>query len=462
MGPRSSVQFKMQAYDAETILQLIKLHEEARNKTLGLFNRYMFKNIPIQTRKVEDITKLNNKLVNNFRGYVVDQVVGYLFGTDIAYTVDKAAENTTKETYQRFKNKLDRYLTINETADLDSELAKYMAICGYAARLQYVDTSEKNEIRTMNLPAWEVFFVFDGLSMTHAVRYQYYDTPLKKDALSVTIYTDSQKYIFEEDATKGLILKEEKTHGFDFIPVALFQNNAEEMGDFEKVENLIDAYDIITSDSVNEVESFAHAYMLFKNINIDEKTMKEFKKTGGIQVDGEDGDVKFITKDINDTFMENVKKTLVRDIHKFSASIDMADESFSGSAQSGESRKWKMMDLETKAANKQRKFEKGLRQQFKIICSAWQKEIPGIDYLNISWVFTRNTPQDLTYIADFAQKMNGIHSRQTLLDKIPYIDDSEYEMELMKKERDEFGGELEKPEYDFKDVKQSIEGGEKE
>jgi Phage portal protein, SPP1 Gp6-like. len=153
---------------------------------------------------------------------------------------------------------------------------------------------------------------------------------------------------------------------------------------------------------------------------------------------------------------------LVRDIHKFSASIDMADESFSGSAQSGESRKWKMMDLETKAANKQRKFEKGLRQQFKIICSAWQKEIPGIDYLNISWVFTRNTPQDLTYIADFAQKMNGIHSRQTLLDKIPYIDDSEYEMELMKKERDEFGDELEKPKYDFKDEKQSVEGGEKE
>ena len=116
---------------------------------------------------------------------------------------------------------------------------------------------------------------------------------------------------------------------FDYVPVILFQNNNEEKGDFEKVEALIDAYDKNRSDSVNEVETFANAYMKFKGTSIDKEVIDNAKQTGAFEVP-EEGDVDFITKNINDTFVENNRKNLNEDIHKFSASVDMVDEKFSG------------------------------------------------------------------------------------------------------------------------------------
>lgn len=451
MGPRSSVQYQLsELTNTEVITEVIKLHNESRQKMLDLFNRYMFKNIKIQTRKVEDISKPNNKLANDYRGYIVDQTVGYLFGNEVAYTVDNAKYEGNEAVYDAFSEKLEDFISANEMGDLDAETATQLSCSGYAARLYYIDSDNENQTTIMNLPPWEVFFVYDGLKRTHAVRYQYYKAPNKDNALAITIYTDKELIRFVEDGDEKLSMVERKNHGFKHIPVALFQNNSQEMGDFEKVEPLIDAYDVVVSDSVNEVEAFAHAYMLFKGVEVDAETMAQFKQTGGIEVEAEGGEVSFITKDINDTFLENTKNTLVTNIHKFSGSVDMADEQFSGGAQSGESRKWKMLGLETKAGKKQRKFAKGLREQFKIVCSAWGVEITGVSYKNISYKFGRNVPQDLVPLADFASKMNGIISQETLFDNLSgVVDDSKYELDLVRKEREEFAEQLTPPNYDL-------------
>lgn len=458
MGPRSSVQYRLsELTDIETIVEMIKLHEESRQKMLDLFNRYTFKNIKIQTRKVEDISKPNNKLANDYRGYIVDQAVGYLFGNEVAYTVDKVKYEANEAVYDAFAEKLEDFITANEMGDLDAETCTQLSCAGYAARLYYIDSENENQVTIMNLPAWEVFFVYDGLKRTHAVRYQYYKTPDKDNALAVTIYTDSELIRFVEDVGGKLIMIERKNHGFKHIPVALFQNNSQEMGDFEKVEPLIDAYDVVTSDSVNEVEAFAHAYLVVQGYEIDEKVSKEAKRTGVLNFpDVGEGATKdtafFLTKNINDNFLENIKNTLVTNIHKFSGSVDMADEQFSGGAQSGESRKWKMLGLETKAGKKQRKFAKGLREQFRIVCSVWGVEITDISYKDISYKFGRNVPQDLVPLADFASKMNGIISQETLFDNLSgVVDDSKYELDLVRKEREEFAEQLTPPKYDLPD-----------
>lgn len=458
MGPRSSVQYRLtDLTNTELITEVVKLHEESRQKMLDLFNRYTFKNIKIQTRKVEDISKPNNKLANDYRGYIVDQAVGYLFGNEVAYTVDKVKYEANEAVYDAFAEKLEDFITANEMGDLDAETCTQLSCAGYAARLYYIDSENENQVTIMNLPAWEVFFVYDGLKRTHAVRYQYYKTPDKDNALAVTIYTDSELIRFVEDVDGKLIMIERKNHGFKHIPVALFQNNSQEMGDFEKVEPLIDAYDVVTSDSVNEVEAFAHAYLVVQGYEIDEKVSKEAKRTGVLNFpDVGEGATKdtafFLTKNINDNFLENIKNTLVTNIHKFSGSVDMADEQFSGGAQSGESRKWKMLGLETKAGKKQRKFAKGLREQFRIVCSVWGVEITDISYKDVSYKFGRNVPQDLVPLADFASKMNGIISQETLFDNLSgVVDDSKYELDLVRKEREEFAEQLTPPEYELSD-----------
>ncbi|MED5041494.1 phage portal protein [Geobacillus stearothermophilus] len=429
---RSTIQLSVSGVTSDIIKQILDWHKPHREAMLGLYNRYLGSGLPIQSRQLPDPKKPNNKIPNDYRGYIINQVVGYLWGQPISYSID--SRNYDEARLKEYNDRLSRFNALNAIDDLDSELGKIMSICGYAARLLYID--KNGEERAMNIFPWEAVFIEDGGEITHAIRY-YKVKDLENNEYTKVEWYDSKNVTFfiEDDGVFIMDSEASQPHLFDYVPFIRFQNNDEEQGDFEKVEALIDAYDKIISDSVNEIETFANAYMAFKGVQIDKETIETMKQTGGIEIDKE-GDVFFITKNINDTFVENNKKTLNENIHKFSASVDMSDEKFSGGAQTGESRKWKLVALENKAGTKARKFGKGLREQFKVLCSAWKKKNIDIDYLDIFWEFKRNIPIDLAYVAEFASKMKGIHSDHTLLSQIPYIDDVNYELELMQQEKE--------------------------
>lgn len=430
---RSTVQLSIQQVTSDVIKQILDWHKPHRDAMIGLYNRYRGEGVPIQSRVLPDPKKPNNKIPNDYRGYIVNQVVGYLFGQPISYSIDRTRYDETK--LNTCSEHLDRFNVRNAIDDLDAELGKIMSICGYGARLLYID--KNGEERAMNVFPWEAVFVEDGNEITHAIRYYEVKDNSGNKYMKVEWYDRKNVTFFiESDGVFSVDAEGSQPHLFDFVPLVRFQNNDEEQGDFEKVEALIDAYDKLVSDSVNEIETFANAYMAFKGVQIDQETIEKMKQTGGIEIH-ENGDVFFITKNINDTFVENNKKTLNENIHKFSASVDMSDEKFSGGAQTGESRKWKLIALENKAGIKARKFGKGLREQFKVLCSAWQKKGIDLDYLDVFWEFKRNVPIDLSYVADYASKLNGIHSKHTLLSQIPYIDNVQYEMELMKQEQED-------------------------
>jgi len=431
---RSTIQLDISGIQQEeAIKKIIDWHRPHHIKMIQLFRRY-YGDVPIKQRQITDPKKPNNKLAHDYRGYIIDQVVGYLFGQPISYQIDKRFYSDDQ--FNKVKDKLSRFNTLNMVDDLDGELGKIMSICGYASRLLYVDT-DGNE-RIMNVFPWESVFIKNNEDVTNALRY-YPVTDLDGNTTTKVEWYDKENiyfYTFNGDELTPDQNKPSQKHLFDYVPLILFPNNDEEIGDFEKVESLIDAYDKINSDSVNEIESFANAYMAFKGGSIEKETIDRAKQTGAFEVP-EDGDIFFITKNINDTFVENNKKTLNENIHKFSASVDMSDEKFSGSAQTGESRKWKMLALENKAGKKALKFSKGLREQFKVLCSAWQKKNIDLNYLDIFWEFKRNVPIDLLYISQYASQMKGIHSDRTLLSQIPYIDDVDYEMDLMQQEKEE-------------------------
>lgn len=433
---KSTINIDIKEPNSSVIKDILKKHASSSNATLALYQRYDQVGLPIQSRTLPDPKKPNNKLEHDYRGYIIDQIVGYLWGQPISYQIDRLKYDEQK--YSTFTDELSNFIIRNTVDDLDGELGKLISICGYAGRLLYVDTNGHE--RLMNLYPWEVVFIKSRNEIQHAIRYykeKYQSGNEEKERTIVEWYDSTFVYTYKEDESGEFNLVEEQPHLFDFVPVILFVNNDEERGDFEKVETLIDAYDKIRSDSINEVETFANAYMKFKGVSVDKETIERAKQAGGFEVD-ENGDVDFITKNINDGFVENNRKNLNEDIHKFSASVDMRDEKFSGAEQSGESRKWKLIDLENKASTKVRKFSKGLREQFRVLCSAWQKKEINLNYLDIFWEFKRNLPIDTSYVGDFAQKLKGIHSDRTLLSQIPYIDDVDYELELMELEKEKF------------------------
>ena len=205
---------------------------------------------------------------------------------------------------------------------------------------------------------------------------------------------------------------------------------------------LVEAYNRLVSDTQNEIEEFRQAYMVFDNdAEIDKETIIAARQTGAFTLP-EGSKAYFLTKDINPEFIQLQKDMLEENIYKFSQSVNMTDENFSGGTQTGESRKWKILDLENKAIVKERKFEKALREQFKILCSSWNVRGKDLKYWDIYIQFSRAIPKDLSYLADVVTKLKGIVSDRTLISLLPFIDDIDFEFEQREEELTSTYGQL--------------------
>jgi SPP1 family phage portal protein len=197
------------------------------------------------------------------------------------------------------------------------------------------------------------------------------------------------------------------------------------MGDFEKVASLIDAYDILLSDVQDEVEEFRLAYLVAYGIEPSEEVMMQARQTGMFSVSEAGGKMEFLTKDLNGDVVEAHKATLKRNIYLFSKTVDMSDELFSGGSQSGESRKWKLLDLENKAITKERKYTRSLKEEVQCINSVWEKKGIHLDTQDIQFQFHRNLPMEKTNQIDAVVKLKDILSKKTLLQQLPFIDVNE-------------------------------------
>lgn len=441
---------------SQDIVQMLTLENDSINSQIikDLLDEYGTKNVnmktmydryagdvPILNREFEDKTKVNSKLANDYRGVIIDTNNGYFLGNDITYNIDSQAY--TESDLKIIDDELKSFKYRNDIADLDSTTGEYASVCGYGARLCYIDL-EGNE-RVMNVKPWEVIFVYDPTidDVQYALIYykiieqigerKYERTKVEwYDNKNVTFYVSNDGGDYVLDASEK---KNPKPHMFDYVPVIKFKNNNLEKGDFEKVESLIDGYDRNLSDVQNEIEEFRLAYMAFYGIEPTPADIKAFRLTGGISFP-EDTDAKFITKDLNGAvnFIENHKDTLNENIYKFSKTVDMSDDSFAGTSQSGESRKWKLQPLENNTITKEKKFIKGLRQMFRIIGSAWQKKNINFNYETMSFQFKRNIPIDMSFEADVTNKLKGNVSEETRLSLLSCVTDVNTEIEKMKED----------------------------
>lgn len=389
--------------------------------------------VPVLNRvlPIANKNKLNNKLAHDFRGLIVDQSIGYMFGNPIVYKIeDESAQKV-----------IDDFKDFIQLEDLDSITATFSFASGYGSRLCYIDQDGKTSV--ININPWECIFIQDGSTeqMQYALRFydvDYYEGNKKITKRKVEWYsnTDITFYISIDDKKKEYVYDTTEVvnplvHNFDCVPLIQFKNNELEQSDFHKVKTIIDSYDRINSDVQNEIEEFRLAYMIFKGSLPDEQTILKARQTGGFGIDKEDS-IEYLTKQINDVFVENTKNTEEKNIFRFARAVDMSDEKFSGSAQTGESRKWKLVDLENKCIQKERKFTHASKEMFKVLATAWKKQNIDFDYTKIKMEFRRNLPKDLMYEAQTSQTLKGLVDEETRLSLLSFVDDPLDIIEKMK------------------------------
>lgn len=431
-------------FSLELLYKIINKHKQNSIYNRKLYERYMTidDSVPIMRRKprFDEENPINNRIGNDFFSEIVDFKTGYFAGTPIAYGYNKGreAEETTggANGVDEATKLVTDFTTRNNMYGVDMETTKYASIYGYAGRLFYID--EDGVERVMPVHGYQTI-ILSSTSISepeYAVRYFYTTDINARKIWTVEFYDKTNVMIFTGYLTQ-LKLVETKTHMFDYCPLQGIPNNKEMLGDAEKVLSLIDDYDKVVSDNSNEIESFVHAYMIFENLNIDKKTVRDGQKNGVFsfrQLGTKEGKVYFLTKDINDAFTEHHLERLEDNIYRFSKTPNLGDESF-GTA-SGVSLKFKLHGLETKCGMYQAQLMDAAQFMWKLLASAWAKKGSKIDPLQVTMDFKRNFPLDTATEAQTVQALvsAGI-PKEVAYSQLSFVDDVDYIMELIEQEQ---------------------------
>ena len=411
----------------ELIKKLIEYHEQRNLPRYRMLQDYYEGYNRILNRTKGDRTKPNNRLVSGYPSYIVDLMQGYFVGKPITYT----SSNT------EMMEEIQDIFNYNDEQDENSELVKMCGIKGRAYEIVYID--EDSQVRFNELDADHVIMVYDAKinpepNFAIVVNWGASIDGIADTPLTAIVYTKDGILTYVE-GKDGFILTEEREHYFRQVPIIEFLNNDEGIGDFERVISLIDAYDKAQSDTANDFEEFTDAFLCLVNLSGTEKEDIQKLKEDKVLLLDEQGQAEWLIKNINDAAIENYKKRLNDDIHKFAKIPDILDERFMGNT-SGESMKYKLLALDQVIATKQRKFKRALQRRLELICSYLQwKTNKAYDYRDIDIQFKVNKPINEKEAVEMAIQMMGITSLSTALSKVPGVDDVEMELAKIEEEK---------------------------
>lgn len=399
---------------------------ESRKDRYEQLHNYYIGNQAILSRELSSETAKNNKLVNNFASYIADISSNYLLGNPVDYLAPDGMD---------IDSILTRYAE-QSMSDTDAGIALDAAIYGVAYDLTFTD--EEAEPQTVQIDPRNTLMVYDD-SVQHRELFAINCAQVKdKDGNKinkVTAYTAEKIITITLDADGGVLeAPKEKAHFFGAVPVTEYANNKSYMGSFEPVLGLIDAYNTIQSDRVNEREELADAILVLKNFTLDEKRQQNLRDLRLLTSVPADGDAYYLTKSQSESDADILKKSIADDIHKFSKTPNLSDENFVGNS-SGVALNYKLLAFEEEAKTHERFIEKGLKKRLTLYFNLENhlkqgaggktaKEISRVDV-----VFNRNLPKNDYETSQMITNLQGIVKDEYLVKQLSFVDNAEKALE---------------------------------
>ncbi len=367
-------------------------------------------------------SRSNRKLIFNFPRKFVDNETGYLLGKPVNF-ISKSDDKNIVDCIDRNSSHWDKEHNIS--------LRKQSEIYGESYELNYINTD--GEFCATILTPLECYVLEDGtaernvLLAIHKFKRRFDDTEY------LDVYTDVEilHYKLVEDSEIELVGKH--NHIFGRVPVIVCPANSERKSGFEDLISLFDSYNALNSDLVNEIADHRNAYLIIENAKIEEEDLLKMKQMGIIQVP-KGGAVKWLTKDINDSFVKNELENIERKIYDMMDEVNF-NENWASNTSSLALRN-KLLNLENRVSMRQAFMEKVIKERLKnLFIYIRKKEGKVFDYRDVAVKFTRNLPTDLVGLADVIVKLKDVCSQETLLTLLPFIENPTVELQKYKTEK---------------------------
>ena len=400
---------------------------EAHQKTLVRYkklDKYFFSDDTIVEKQRLLKDSLNNIIIAGYPRYITILNSGCFMSSEVKYNVNKEID---------IQPVLDSYKkqTILKT---DKSNVRKGSKYGRCYELTYSDTLA--QIKTKSLSPKNAFIVrANNLEEKELFGVYYFET----NGI-YTIYTFTDKHI-SYGKCKSLSLKqyapEIEEHYFGEVPLIEIMNNEECMGDYESVISLINAYNIITSNDVDNIEEFVDAILMLFGADLDNDQLKLLRETRGLNLP-EGSKAEYLTKVLDEVGINSALDRLRKDIHKFSFTPDMGDENFAGNS-SGVALDYKLLPFIISLKDKEAFYKEALKKRFRLYNNFLNikenMKIVPLEEIEIKMALT--FPKNDYEISQIISNLSGHITNQTLISQLSFIDDANEENELVKAEKKE-------------------------
>jgi SPP1 family phage portal protein len=416
--------------DAATVTKLVSDFAPHQEQAREIMRYYKGDDAYIMDRKSPDPSAPDNKVTMPYGRKIVNTVLGYLY---------KPGLIRYSSTNEQYMAKLSEVFDANREPIKTAQLGKQTTIHGVGYEYHYVSSLLVNGVaqpRFAMLPADEVIPIYDYEVESNLAAFV--RTFARGDTVHAYVYYPLAWEHFTKPLTGGdFVLYETGIHPYPVVPLNVYLNNEERLGDIHPVKHLIDAYDTVASDSVNEHDRNAWSYLVLKGFGLSADDARELKQKRVFQnLDSEDA-VSFLTKDINSEFIKFLADWFRMEIHNQSGIPDISDISF-GASSSGTTIDKFIYLMELFTDPKEALFREGLINRIKIIDSILTVRDGATgkpDEIEIT--MDRNWPVDDLKNAEALTKYSTHVSEKTLLSTFaPFVKDVDAELKQLEEEKE--------------------------
>lgn len=363
----------------------------------------------------------NNLLRAPFPRYITEVHTGYFLGIPPALAYGEAAAG-------------ERYAALSRDLDLPHlyfDLGRDLSICGAGFALVW---AERSGVRVCRCDPCDCFAIRSGEAgspLLAAVRL----LAGGKGETRGVLYTAERLIPFVWDGT-GVTLGTAEDNLLHTIPLLSFYNNCQGMGDFEMVTGLVDAYNVLLSGALDDMQSVANAFLaLYGMQGTTQKDIDNANRTRILSL-SEGGRAEFVVKNLNHEALGQLETNLRRSILQLSMTPDLCDEHFAGNS-SGVALQYKLWGIEQVRAAKERTFTDGLRGLLAVLTAGEQLMGRNIDLTGGMATFYKNLPQDNSALAETLLSLSPVLSAQTILENLPWVTDVQEELRRKAAESDQ-------------------------
>ena len=409
---------------AELLFKIISKYRLDIQPALKKSKKYYDGEHDILTKTYSDETKPCNKTIINYCKNITDNYNGYLATPGfISYSSQQDIEDIMD------------ILRYNDYQAEDSALLKDALIYGKACELMYNDKEAKTRFKLID--PINSFGIYDNSltgDLLYFVRMYEEDEWDNNDAWLVDVYSDKEitQYRMVGEQSFLTLIKTEP-HYFSQCPANIFYL-PDEKSIFECILSAQDSFNSLLSAEIDDYSEFCDAYMTLEGVDAETDDITAMKKDR-VMILPTGAKASWLTKQANDTQVENMLKRIHDSIYRIAQCPDFSSETFVGGVSTGIALQYRLTGCENRAGTIEGEMKKALQRRIEIICGIASLKLGEEVFRDIQIEFKRNIPADEQALINIVNSLKGTVSDKTLLGLLPFIPDVNKELEELEAQK---------------------------